>query len=60
MARLTASLHPRSAKLEVLRKIDFEVIVFAYFLGYQVHLEFLGPGPRPVDDPETAARPSSA
>ncbi len=43
MARVTHSL--RKARIEVYRRVDFEVLVFAYFLGSFILLESLWPGP---------------
>ena len=43
MARI--HLGVRRARIEVFRKVDFELVVFAYFLGCQLRLESLWPGP---------------
>lgn len=46
-ARMPSGLLGRSARLEVFRRLDFPLLVFAYFLGNQVLLESILPGPRP-------------
>lgn len=45
--RIEASLGGRSARIEVYRRLDFPLVVFSYFLGFQVYLESLAPGPEP-------------
>ena len=45
--RVTASPLGRSAKIEVFRRLDFPLVIFSYFLGFQVYLESLAPGPEP-------------
>ncbi|MEZ5978163.1 MAG: hypothetical protein R3F34_08100 [Planctomycetota bacterium] len=46
-ARILSGLLGRGARIEVLRRFDFPILVFAYFLGNQVHLESILPGPEP-------------
>lgn len=45
--RITASPSGRSAQIEVFRRLDFPLVIFSYFLGYQVYLESWLPGPEP-------------
>ncbi len=45
MARIELSLLYGGDRIEVYRKLDFELLVFAYFLGLQLRLESLWPGP---------------
>ncbi len=60
MARI---LYPRplgrAARLEVYRRMDFEILLFAYFLGSQSHRESFWPGPAapPATDPGRGALP---
>jgi hypothetical protein len=46
-ARIVSSLLGRSSRLEVFRRLDFPLLVMSYFLGNQVHLESILPGPAP-------------
>jgi len=45
MARLHLPLLGLRSRIEVYRKVDFEFVVFAYFLATQLRLESLWPGP---------------
>jgi hypothetical protein len=47
MARIVSSLTGRSSRIEVYRRLDFPILVFSYFIGNQVHLESIAPGPEP-------------
>ena len=60
VARLAPLPFRRSAKIEVYRRIDFELLVFAYFLGSQVYPESLWPGRSEEVDQETSPSPSKA
>jgi hypothetical protein len=44
MARIRTSLWRRGSRIEVFRRVDFELVLFAYFLGWQLRLESLWPG----------------
>jgi hypothetical protein len=44
-ARITASLSGRSSHLEVYKRLEFPLLLFAYFLGVQVYREAVWPGP---------------
>lgn len=58
MARILAKPFSRAVRIEVERRMDFELVVFAYALGSQVLPESLWPGPDPRRSPE--AEPASA
>jgi hypothetical protein len=45
MARFHLPLAGGGGRIEVYRKVDFEMVVFAWFLGCQLRLESLWPGP---------------
>ena len=61
MARVLAAPFMRRARIEVFRKVDFELVVFSYFLGMQTLVESFLPGPRLASEaPQTApARPGA-
>jgi hypothetical protein len=61
MARLSSAPFGRRARLEVFRKVDFELVVFTYFLGIQILRESWWPGPPLVAEapPTASARPSA-
>jgi hypothetical protein len=44
MARIRTSIFRRGSRIEVYRRVDFELVLFAYFLGWQLRLESLWPG----------------
>jgi hypothetical protein len=56
MARIHGNLLSRGARIDVYRKVDFELLVFAYFLCSQVWIESVWPGPEV--DPEAQAAPA--
>lgn len=60
MARIRPSLFRRSARIEVFRRVDFELALFAYFLGWQLHIESLWPGRAVELEPENVPTPSKA
>lgn len=45
MARMNAAPFSSSSEIEVYRRLDFELVLFAFFLGSLTKLEFLAPGP---------------
>jgi hypothetical protein len=45
MARFRLPLLSQAGRIEVYRKLEFELVVFAYFLAAQLRLESLWPGP---------------
>jgi hypothetical protein len=47
MARLVAEGLGRQARIESYRRIEFPMLVLMYFLGSQIYLESLIPGPQP-------------
>ncbi|MCC7012514.1 MAG: hypothetical protein IT454_08140 [Planctomycetes bacterium] len=57
LARLSGGGLLRSMQLEVYRKLEFELLVFAYFLGWQVRHESLWPGPTIDEDPSLTPAP---
>ena len=58
MARLLPSFSGRSTRLEVYRRLDPELLVFAYFLGWQVFRESWWPGRHDEGEGETVPAPS--
>jgi hypothetical protein len=50
----------RDARVEVFRRMDFEVVLFALFLGYLSRMESWWPGPIIEDIHETKTRTSTA
>ena len=46
-ARIEVGLFGRNATLHVYRRLDISLLLFAYFLGSQILLESLLPGPQP-------------
>jgi hypothetical protein len=44
-ASIAASALGRDSRLEVYKRLEFPLLVFAYFLGYQTYCEALWPGP---------------
>jgi hypothetical protein len=59
MARFFGTPLARSARIEVYRKVDLELLVFAYFLGSQILLESLWPGPSRDADGELVPPPKA-
>jgi hypothetical protein len=60
MARILPSPFRRSSRIDVYRRIDFELALFAYFLGWQLHLESVWPGRAVELEPENLGAPSKA
>ncbi|SRR5258707_1344623 len=60
MARIRPSLFRRANRIEVFRRVDFELVLFAYFLGWQLHLESLWPGRGVELEPDNVPTPSKA
>jgi len=48
MARIATSILRRGSRIEVYRRVDFELVLFAYFLAWQLRIESLWPG-REID-----------
>jgi hypothetical protein len=59
MARIRVGMLSRHSKIEVFRKLEFELLVFSYFLGWQIRLESLWPGPLVDEEPSTAPAPKT-
>jgi hypothetical protein len=62
LARILPGALGRSSRIEVYRKVDFELLLFAYFLGSQVYAESFWPAHAPEDDAQGlgGARSASA
>jgi hypothetical protein len=60
LARILPAPLGRSATIEVYRKIDFELLLFAYFLGSQLYLETIWPAHSPEDGQAELGKPSKA
>ena len=60
MARILPSLLRRRNRIEVYRRVDFELVLFAYFLGWQLHLESVWPGRAVEMEAENVPNPSKA
>ncbi|MFT7664134.1 MAG: hypothetical protein ACI87A_002364 [Planctomycetota bacterium] len=45
-ARMTASWLGRASRIEVYKRLDFPLLLLAYFLGYRSYCEAIWPGPR--------------
>jgi len=60
MARLHGSLLSSKSSIEVHRRMDFELVLFAYFLGTLTKCEFLFPGPVEHRVKESQASPSKS
>jgi hypothetical protein len=58
MARIEPRTLRRGSTIEVFRRVDFELVLFAYFLASQVYLESLWPGREVTDDQESVPTPS--
>ncbi|HUR28662.1 MAG TPA: hypothetical protein VM509_10780, partial [Planctomycetota bacterium] len=57
MARILGWPLARSAKVEVYRKVELELVVFAYFLGAQLFPESIWPGRNVEGETESSAPP---
>lgn len=57
MARIEFPWLGRGGQIELYRKLEFELLVFSYFLGWQVRFESAWPGPAIDEDPTTVAAP---
>jgi hypothetical protein len=59
MARIRPGLLSRRSRIEVFRKVEFELLLFTYFLGWQIRLESFWPGPLIDEEPSTVAAPKT-
>ena len=59
MARVVCAPFARRARIEVFRKMEFELAVFTYFLGKQILWESLWPRPRLASEAPTPAQPAA-
>ncbi len=53
LARITPSGIGKASTIEVFRRVDLELVLFAYFVGSLVYAESFWPGPEIVDDLES-------
>jgi hypothetical protein len=60
MARIEPAGFGRGSTIQVFRRIDFELVLFAYFLGSQVYSESFWPGREVTDDQESVPTASKA
>jgi len=60
MARIAPIPLRRASRLEVCRRIDFELVLFAYFLGWQIYAESLWPGRDDETEQESLSTPLKA
>lgn len=59
MARLTGGGLLRTMQVDVFRKVEFELVIFAYFLGWQIRHESTWPGPWIDEDPSMNPAPKA-
>ena len=59
MARFRGGLLGRAMQIEVYRKLEFELLVFAYFLVWQIRRESFWPGPALDEDPTLTPAPKA-
>jgi hypothetical protein len=60
LARMEPRTFQRGSTIQVFRRVDFELVLFAYFLGSQVYAESFWPGQEVADDQESVPTPSQA
>ena len=60
MARITPLPLRRASRIEVFRRLDFELLLFAYFLGSQIYTESFWPGREVLSEQESVPTPSKA
>ncbi|MDZ4775143.1 MAG: hypothetical protein SGI72_18655 [Planctomycetota bacterium] len=60
MARIEPKGPFLGSRIHVFRRVDFELVLFAYFLGSQVYSESFWPGREVSDDQESVPTPSKA
>ena len=59
MARIDLGLLGRGGRIEIFRKLEFELVVFSYFLAWQVRREPFWPGPLVEEGPTMASLPKT-
>jgi len=57
MARIELPWIGTSAQIELYRKLEFELLLFSYFIGWQIRFESAWPGPAIDEDPTTVPAP---
>lgn len=60
MARIVPLTLRRDSRIEVFRRLDFELLLFAYFLGSQIYAESFWPGKEVLGEQESVPTPSKA
>jgi hypothetical protein len=60
MARIVPRALRRDSRIEVFRRMDFELLLFAYFLGSQIYAESFWPGREVSNEQESVPTPSKA
>lgn len=60
MARIQPSLFGRTSRIEVFRRMDFELLIFAYFLGCQIYPESFWPRRDSAGEQESVTAASKA
>lgn len=59
LARITPVGLGKASTIEVYRRIDLELVLFAYFVGQLIYVESFWPGPAVVDDLESVPTAAS-
>lgn len=59
LARITPRAFGKASTIEVYRRVDLELVLFAYFVGALVYAESFWPGPSVVDDLESVPTAAS-
>jgi hypothetical protein len=60
IARISPGPFSRRSRIEVFRKVEFELLLFTYFLGWQIRLESFWPGPLIDEEPSAAPAPKTS
>jgi hypothetical protein len=60
MARITPVPFGRKTRIEVYRRVDFELVLFAYFLGHQIYAESFWPSRDLLAEQDSVPTPSKA
>jgi len=60
MARIAPHAFRRDSRIEIFRRMDFELVLFAYFLGSQIYAESFWPGREVQGEQESVPTPSKA
>lgn len=60
LARIAPLLLRRNSRIEVFRRVDFELVLFAYFLGHQIYAESFWPSRDLLAEQDSVPTPSKA